>query len=126
MEFKEPQPIYLQIADYICEKVLLDELKPHERVPSVRELAVTLQVNPNTAMRAYEFLQQNDIIYNQRGIGYYVSGKAYRNAVTVRKEAFLTKDLPHFFRTLILLEMNLTDLKADFEKYKKKNFPLAS
>jgi DNA-binding transcriptional regulator YhcF (GntR family) len=126
MEFRESRPIYLQIADHICEKILMYEWKQDERVPSVRELAVSLQVNPNTVMRTYEFLQQQDIIYNQRGIGYFVSAKAYKNSVMVRKDDFLTRDLPHFFRTLILLDMSLTDLKSDFEKYKKKHFRIAS
>lgn len=126
MEFRESQPIYLQIADYICEKILLEEWKTDERIPSVRELAVSLQVNPNTVMRTYDFLQQHDIIYNQRGIGYFVSSKAFRNAMSVRKDDFMSRDLPHFFRTMILLDMDLNDLKNDFEKYRKKNFPLAS
>ena len=126
MEFRESRPIYLQIADHICEKILMEEWKTDERVPSVRELAVSLQVNPNTVRRTYEFLQQQDIIYNQRGIGYFVSAKAYKNSVAVRKDDFLTRDLPHFFRTLILLDMNPTDLKSDFEKYKKKHFRIAS
>ena len=126
MEFREPQPIYLQIADYMCEKILLQEWKTDQRVPSVRELAISLQVNPNTVMRTYEYLQQRDIIYNQRGIGYFVSAKAKKNSVAVRKGVFLTKDLPHFFRSLILLDLDLDDLKADFESYRKKNFPMAS
>lgn len=126
MEFRESQPIYLQIADYMCEKILLQEWKTDQRVPSVRELAISLQVNPNTVMRTYEYLQQRDIIYNQRGIGYFVSTKAKKNSVAVRKDVFLTRDLPHFFRSLILLDFDLDDLKADFENYRKKNFPMAS
>jgi DNA-binding transcriptional regulator YhcF (GntR family) len=126
MEFRESQPIYLQIADYICEKILTEEWKTDARVPSVRELAVSLQVNPNTVMRTYDFLQQQDIIYNQRGIGYFVSAKAYKNSAAVRREDFMSRDLPHFFRTLILLDLSPEDLTSDFEKYKRKNFPLAS
>ena len=56
MQFRETASIYLQIADYICEKILLKEWKVDERVPSVRELAMQLEVNPNTVMRTYEFL----------------------------------------------------------------------
>jgi DNA-binding transcriptional regulator YhcF (GntR family) len=65
MQFRESQAIYLQIADYVCEKIMLKEWKAEERIPSVRELAVQLEVNPNTVMRTYEFLQQQEIIYNQ-------------------------------------------------------------
>ena len=66
MQFRESQAIYLQIADYVCEKILLKEWVADSRIPSVRELAIQLEVNPNTVMRSVEFLQQQDIIYNQR------------------------------------------------------------
>ena len=68
MEFNESQAIYLQIADYICEKILSREWKEEERVPSVRDLAVEIEVNPNTVMRTYSFLQEKNIITNQRGL----------------------------------------------------------
>ena len=88
MQFRESQAIYLQIADYVCEKILLKEWVSDVRIPSVRELAVQLEVNPNTVMRSVEFLQQQDIIYNQRGIGYFVSPNAYKNASQYRKNEF--------------------------------------
>jgi len=122
MQFRESQAIYLQIADYVCEKILLKEWKPEERIPSVRELAVQLEVNPNTVMRTFEFLQQQQVIYNQRGIGYFVDQAAYKNALQYRKEAFGEKDLPHIFRNMYLLGMELDELKPRFDKYKKQHF----
>lgn len=122
MQFRESQAIYLQIADYICEKILLKEWKTDQRIPSVRELAVQLEVNPNTVMRTVEFLQQQEIIYNQRGIGYFVAADAYKNAVQYRKNEFTEKDMPAVFRSLYLLGMELDELKPRFEKYKKQNF----
>ncbi len=122
MQFKESQAIYLQIADYVCEKILLKEWKTDERIPSVRELAVQLEVNPNTVMRTFDFLQQQSIIYNQRGIGYFVGAGAYKNALQYRKEAFSEKDLPSIFRNLYLLGMELDELKPRFDKYKKQHF----
>ena len=122
MQFRESQAIYLQIADYISERILLKEWKPEERIPSVRELAVQLEVNPNTVMRTFDFLQQQDIIYNQRGIGYFVAPSAYKNAVQYRKNEFSEKDLPAIFRNLYLLGMELDELKPRFDKYKKQHF----
>jgi GntR family transcriptional regulator len=122
MQFRESQAIYLQIADYVCEKILLKEWKADERIPSVRELAVQLEVNPNTVMRTYEFLQQQEIIYNQRGIGYFVSPVAMKQAQKYRKNEFMEKDLPQVFRTLYLLEMNLEELKSRYDNYKKQHF----
>src|SRR3712207_6761182 len=104
------QAIYLQIADYICEKVLLNEWKPEDKVPSVRELAMQLEVNPNTVMRTYDFLKQQDIINDKRGIGYFITSQAYKSAVNYRKTEFLEKELPSVFRTMNMLGIEPGDL----------------
>lgn len=122
MQFKENQSIYLQIAGYICEKILLKEWKPEERIPSVRELAVQLEVNPNTVMRTFDFLQQQEIIYNQRGIGYFVAPAAFQQTVNYRKQEFLQNDLPTLFRNMYLLGMDVEELKSRFDKFVKQNF----
>src|SRR6478609_10606283 len=121
MQFRESQAIYLQIADYVCEKILLKEWKVEERIPAVRELAVQLEVNPNTVMRTYEFLQGQNIIYNQRGIGYFVSADAVENATQYRKTEFIEKELPNIFRNIYMLGMDIDELRAGYEKFKKQN-----
>ena len=122
MQFRESVSIYLQIADYICERILLKQWKVEERIPSVRELAMQLEVNPNTVMRTYEFLQQQNIIYNQGGIGYFVSVDAIKNATQYRKTEFMENELPVLFRNMHMLGMNLDELGPRFETYKKQNF----
>lgn len=122
MQFRESKAIYLQIADYVCERILLNEWPAEQRIPSVRELAVQLEVNPNTVMRTYDFLQQQEVIHNQRGIGYFVSADAYNHALDYRKREFVEKDLPQFFRNLFLLGMNTDELKPRYENYKKLHF----
>ena len=122
MEFSQSQAIYLQIADFVCEKILLKEWPPESRIPSVRELAVQLEVNPNTVMRTFEFLQQKEIIFNQRGIGFFVGTQAVNHATQYRLETFMDRDLPQVFRSMWLLGMTPEDLNKPFEKYKKQNF----
>ena len=122
MQFRESRAIYLQIADFICERILLKQWKTEERIPAVREMAVQLEVNPNTVMRTYEFLQGQNIIYNQRGIGYFVSADAIKQALAYRQAEFIEKELPSIFRNLYLLDMNLDDLKTRYEKFIKQNF----
>jgi len=122
MQFRESRAIYLQIADFICERILLKQWKTDERIPAVRELAVQLEVNPNTVMRTYEFLQGQNIIYNQRGIGYFVSADAVKNATEYRKTEFIEKELPNIFRNIYLLDMDVDELKPRYEKFKKQNF----
>jgi len=122
MQFRESNAIYLQIADYICEKILLKHWKAEERIPAVRELAMQLEVNPNTVMRTYDFLQQQHIIYNQRGIGFFVGPDAVKNTMQFRKTEFMEKELPALFRAMYLLGMDVEELKPRFEKYKKQHF----
>lgn len=122
MQFRESIAIYLQIADYICERILLRQWKTGERIPAVRELAVQLEVNPNTVMRTFEFLQGQNIIHNQRGIGYFVSADAIKNATQYRKKEFIEKELPNIFRNVYLLGMDIDELKPSYEKFKKQNF----
>ncbi|MDQ3279600.1 MAG: GntR family transcriptional regulator [Bacteroidota bacterium] len=122
MQFRESIAIYLQIADYICERILLQQWKAGERIPAVRELAVQLEVNPNTVMRTYEFLQGQNIIYNQRGIGYFVSSEAVQNAMQYRKTEFIEKELPAIFRNMYMLGMDLDDIRSRYETFKKQNF----
>jgi DNA-binding transcriptional regulator YhcF (GntR family) len=120
MQFRDSQPIYLQIADFVCEKILLKEWPPGERIPSVRELAVLLEVNANTILRTYEFLEQKSLIFNQRGIGFFAAKDALPQATRYRKELFIEKDLPQVFRSMFLLNMDLDELKAGYEKFKKQ------
>ena len=123
MQFRESIAIYLQIADFICERILLKQWKVGERIPAVRELAVQLEVNPNTVMRTFEFLQGQNIIHNQRGIGYFVSPDAIKNAGQYRKTEFVEKELPNIFRNIYMLGMDIDEVKPRYEKFKKQHFP---
>ena len=115
MEFKDNKSIYLQIADLFCENILTKKWKEEERIPSVREIAVALEVNPNTAMRSFLFLEEKDVIYNKRGIGYFVSEDGYKKTLALRKEIFIKNELPEFFKTLKLLKMTINEIK-EFDK----------
>jgi GntR family transcriptional regulator len=121
MEFKETQAIYLQIGDYICEQILLSRWKEGDRIPSVRELGVDLQVNPNTVMRTFDFLQNNDIIFNKRGVGYFVAEQANEKIIKYRRNQFMDHELPVFFKNITLLNMNFDDLKVQYDEYIKNN-----
>ena len=115
MEFRDNQPIYMQISDYFCENILNREWKENEKIPSVREVASLVEVNPNTAIRAFTFLQDQGIIYNKRGIGYFVAEDGYTKAMEMRKGEFFQKEVPVFFKTMNLLKLTLTDLQPHYE-----------
>jgi len=107
MEFDSNKPIYLQIADAICERVLSGELKSSERIPSVREWGAKIGVNPNTVARSYDILTENGIIYNQRGIGFFVCEKAAQIIRENEREAFIREELPAFIKRAELLGINI-------------------
>ncbi|MCQ2260200.1 MAG: GntR family transcriptional regulator [Bacteroidales bacterium] len=111
MDFKKQKPIYLQIADSLCERILSDEWVADERVPSVRDVAGTLGVNPNTVMRTFDYLQTSQIIYNRRGVGYFVDPQAKKHILNLQKEAFVHEELPTFYHQMQLLGLTFDDLK---------------
>ena len=68
-------PLYRQIIDQILIAIATGELKPSGRLPTVRQLAIDTQVNPNTVSRAYRELEIRDIVTTQRGNGTFVAGE---------------------------------------------------
>jgi len=111
MDFEKKQAIYMQIADYIIEQILGKAWKSGDRIPSIREMAETTAVNPNTITRTYNYLQEQDIIFNKRGIGYFISDDAYVRARKLKKDDFINHFLPQVFKTMDLLNMEFEDLR---------------
>ncbi|MGN0202290.1 MAG: GntR family transcriptional regulator [Candidatus Cryptobacteroides sp.] len=103
MEFKENRPIYLQIADAICEKILSGELNAGDRLMSVREYGALIGVNPNTMMRTYEKLTNDGVIYNKRGIGYFVCAGAKETVLLNERKSFMENELPAILKRLRML-----------------------
>ena len=115
MEFKNSKGIFLQIADSISEKVMDGKYPPGEKIPSVRDLATEMGVNPNTVMRTYSELQTRGIIDNKRGVGYYVSGEAMDIIRQWKRQEFFDIDLPIIVRQTKMLDIAFNELKPYFE-----------
>ena len=122
MEFKENPAIYIQIAEYVCEQILLKKWKLGEKIISIRDLAVNMEVNPNTVQRAYDFLQQRDIITNKRGVGYFIEDDAMDRILSFRREQFIENELPVFMRNIYLLKIDFKEIKTMFDQFVKDNF----
>ena len=122
MEFKDTPAIYIQIAEYVCEQILLKKWKLGDKIISIRDLAVIMEVNPNTVQRAYDFLQQRNIITNKRGIGYFIEDDAMERILTFRREQFIENELPVFMRNIYLLNIDFKEIKTLFEQFVKDNF----
>ena len=112
MEFRKQKPIYLQIADRLMEQILAGDLKEEDRVPSVRDVAEAMGVNPNTVMRTFEFLQGEEIIYNRRGVGYFVSPDAKQKILAEQRREFLEEELPLIKQKMKILGIDPKELMA--------------
>ena len=111
MEFSRDKAIYQQIADLVFESILSGHWLEEERIPSTRELAVSLEVNPNTVIRAYTYLQENGIIFNRRGIGYFVHSEAKGKIKEIKREQFIKMELPRLVRWMNLLGIRFDELE---------------
>ncbi|OHX67303.1 GntR family transcriptional regulator [Flammeovirga pacifica] len=94
MEFKNTKSIFTQIGDDVKDKIMEGEYAEDGKIPSTRELAGIVGVNPNTTIKAYAALQQEGIIYTQRGKGYFVCVGAKDTIVNSKKSEFLNEVLP--------------------------------
>jgi Predicted transcriptional regulators len=120
MNFKDNKPIYLQIAERICDNILRGNFKEEERIPSVREYAMVVEVNFNTVMRSFEHLQSQKIIYNKRGIGFFVAEKARKKILSMRKEIFLKNEINDFFKQIYMLDIPIREIEKMYDIYVKQ------
>jgi DNA-binding transcriptional regulator YhcF (GntR family) len=116
MIFTNDKAIYIQMADRLCDEILSGVYKDDDRIPSVREYAVLLEVNTNTAVKAYEQLAREEIIYNKRGLGYFVTPGAKKQILKARKQEFMKERLPELFRQMNLLDITMDDVAEAYKK----------
>ena len=116
MIFSNDKAIYIQIADRLCDEILADKYKDDDRIPSVREYAVLLEVNTNTAVKAYDELARANIIYNKRGLGYFVTLGAKKQILKERKQEFMKERLPELFRQMRLLGIGIEEVCKAWEQ----------
>jgi len=120
MNFKESKTIYLQIADRICDEILSGQFTEEERIPSVREYAAMVEVNANTVMRSFDYLQSRNIIYNKRGIGYFVAVGARELIRSLRKDIFLKEEVIDFFQQMKTLDIPMKEIADMYREFCKK------
>jgi DNA-binding transcriptional regulator YhcF (GntR family) len=122
MVFKDSPAIYIQIALYMCEQILLKKWKSEEKIISIRDLGELIEISPNTVQRAYDFLQQRNIITNKRGVGFFIDPAAEESILSFRREQFLEYELPDMLRNMYLLKIDIKQVEKLYEKFVKNNF----
>lgn len=109
--------IYLQIADLICDEILNGKYEEESRLPSVREMAATVEVNSNTVMRSYDRLAAQNMIYNKRGIGFFVSVGARQRILDEKLQNLLSNQFPSLFALLKQLKVTPERLREVYQKW---------
>ena len=120
-DFRQDKAIYLQMAERICDDIISGKYAPGERIPSVRELAVYLGVNANTAVRAYENLSAQGIIQTRRGLGFFVTEDAKDRIMQARRLRFMDDTLPEVFRQMQMLDIPVETLEEKWEEWKQNS-----
>lgn len=120
IKFSENKVIYLQIAERICEDIILGTYAEAGRIPSVREYAQMIEVSANTVARSFDYLQQKGVLLNRRGVGLFVADNAVEAIKRMRREVFLSEELEAFMRQAVLLDISEQDLLSSYHAIKKQ------
>ena len=116
VHFDERSPIYEQIVMQVCRSLIKGELVPSQRIPSIRELAMQLQVNTNTVQRAYQEMERRQLIYSKRGTGYFISEG--ENMVQEIKTEIVKDVVTRFLEEMRSLGFDDNQIKNELENFK--------
>ena len=117
IKFNENKAIYLQIADRVCEDIILGTYTEAGRIPSVREYAQMIEVSANTVARSFDYLQQQGVLLNRRGVGLFVADNAVEAIKRMRREVFLSEELDLFMRQAVLLDISEQELLTAYRRH---------
>jgi len=109
-QWNDKQPIFLQIRQQIIELILKETIGEGDAVPSIRQVATDLSVNPLTVTKAYQSLVDAGIIEKKRGLGMYVKEDARAQLLTQEREKFLSEEWPRILKQIGTLGLKVQDL----------------
>lgn len=115
MQFQDNIPIYIQIEKYLYRQIALGQLKPGEKVPSVRQLAVELTVNVNTVQRALNQMNNEGILYVKRGLGSFVTKDT--NLISQKRQELVKDELNEFLKSTTQLGLTPEQTLEALKKY---------
>lgn len=121
MDFKTDKPIYKQIIDLCFARIISGEWPPGAKLPSVREMSIELAVNARTVLSAFDELQDAEIIYSQRGIGYFLSPDAPTKVREARREDFFNTKLSALLQEMQALSISVEQVADALRRLKSDN-----
>lgn len=99
-DWTEDQPIYRQLKDKVVAAIMEGSLQEGEALPSVRNVAVDLQINPITASKAYQELVMDGLVEKKRGLGMFVVDGARSKLMEVERDRFMNEEWPRVMDTI--------------------------
>ena len=120
-EFSASKPIYRQIAEQLFKKMIRGEIKPGEKLPSVRELAVQTQVNPNTIQRTYNEMERMGVVETRRGQGTFVV--EHREVIDDLKREMRSEVIGQFVQSMEELGLSKQDMLSELDRFLQKGDP---
>lgn len=118
-EFHSSSPIYSQLAERIKKEILSGKLKPGVKLPSVREMGIQVNVNPNTVQRTYHELEGMKIVETKRGQGTFVTED--QSALTHMREQLKQEEISEFVRGMHALGYTDTEIEAGLQFFLTNN-----
>ncbi|HIW71690.1 MAG TPA: GntR family transcriptional regulator [Candidatus Levilactobacillus faecigallinarum] len=115
MQFDDKVPIYYQIKNYLYHRIVAGTLKPGDKLPAVRQLAVDLTVNVNTVQRALSEMITEQILESKRGRGNFVTQD--QDQITALKQRLITDYIQEFYTQLHALNLSDAEIIAEIERY---------
>jgi len=120
-EFSASKPIYRQIAEQLFKKMIRGEIKPGEKLPSVRELAVQTQVNPNTIQRTYNEMERMGVVETRRGQGTFVV--EHTEVIDDLKREMRSEVIGQFVQSMEELGLSKQDMLSELDRFLQKGDP---
>ena len=120
-EFSASKPIYRQIAEQLFKKMIRGEIKPGEKLPSVRELAVQTQVNPNTIQRTYNEMERMGVVETRRGQGTFVV--EHTEVIDDLKREMRSEVIGQFVQSMEELGLSKQDMLLELDRFLQKGDP---
>ena len=118
MQFDERSPIYEQIVLWFCRSLVKGDIKPGQRIQSIRELAMEFKVNTNTVQRAYQEMERRELIFSKRGTGYFITeDTGMKNEV---KEEMIKEAITRFLEEMKAMGLDMNLIREELDKYGNK------
>jgi GntR family transcriptional regulator len=109
-DWTDTQPIYRQLKDKVVTAIMEGALVEGEALPSVRTVAVDLQINPITASKAYQELVMDGLVEKRRGLGMFVVDGARNKLMEAERDRFLNEEWPRVMETIRRLGLDADEL----------------